>query len=170
MVDAFYRSGALVFGGGHVVLPLLRAETVPRGWLTDARFLEGYAGAQAVPGPLFTFAAFLGTAMNPGPYAWASGLVALVAIFLPAWLLVGGAWPFWERLREAPWAKASLAGANAGVVGVLLAALYTPVVTEGITGRVDVALVLLAFGALESWKAPPWLVVSGLAVVGALVH
>jgi len=170
MVDAFYRSGSLVFGGGHVVLPLLRAETVPRGWLTDARFLEGYAGAQAVPGPLFTFAAFLGTAMNPGPYAWTSGLLGLAAIFLPAWLLVGGALPFWERLREAPWAKASLAGANAGVVGVLLAALYTPVVTEGITGRVDVALVLLAFGALESWKAPPWLVVSGLAVVGALVH
>lgn len=164
--DGFYRSGSLVFGGGHVVLPLLRAEVVPRGWLGDDAFLAGYGAAQALPGPLFAFATYLGTAMDPGPTRWASGLWALVALFLPGWLLIGGAVPFWHRLRAKRWAQASLAGANASVVGVLLAALYTPVITEGVHGARDVVAALLAFALLEHWKAPPWLVVAASAAAG----
>lgn len=164
--DGFYRSGSLVFGGGHVVLPLLRAETVPRGWLSDDSFLAGYGAAQALPGPLFAFAAYLGTAMDAGPLRWASGLWALFAVFLPGWLLIGGAVPFWHRLRAKRAAQAALAGANASVVGVLLAALYTPVITEGVHGARDVVAALLAFGLLEHWKAPPWLVVAGMAAAG----
>jgi chromate transporter len=166
--DSFYRSGSLVFGGGHVVLPLLRAEIVPRGWLTDDQFLAGYGAAQALPGPLFTFAAYLGAAMRPGA-SWLNGLWCLLAIFLPAWLLIGGALPFWHRLRARRWAQAALAGANAAVVGVLLAALYNPVITEGVRNTRDVGAALLAFGLLEQWKAPPWLVVLGMAAVGQLV-
>lgn len=165
-VDAFYRSGSLVFGGGHVVLPLLRAEIVPRGWLGDDAFLAGYGAAQALPGPLFTFAAYLGAAMDPGGASVANGLVCLGAIFLPAWLLVGGALPFWDRLRARPWAEGALAGANAAVVGVLLAALWRPVITEGVRSPRDAAAALVAFGLLELWKAPPWAVVIGLALVG----
>lgn len=170
--DAFYRSGSLVFGGGHVVLPLLRAEMVPRGWLGDAQFLAGYGAAQALPGPLFTFAAYLGAAMPPGARSWpeaaswVSGLWCLLAIFLPAWLLIGGALPFWRRLREERWAQAALAGANAAVVGVLLAALYDPVITESVRGPRDVAAALVAFALLEAWKAPPWLVVAASAAAG----
>ena len=162
--DSFYRSGSLVFGGGHVVLPLLRAEVVPRGWLTDDQFLAGYGAAQALPGPLFAFSAYLGAAMQPG--GWRNGLWALLAIFLPAWLLIGGALPFWHRLRSKRWAQAALAGANASVVGVLLAALYSPVITEGVRGSRDVGAALVAFGLLERWKAPPWLVVIGMAATG----
>ena len=161
--DSFYRSGSLVFGGGHVVLPLLRAEVVPRGWLSDDQFLAGYGAAQAIPGPLFAFSAYLGAAMRPGAGSWLYGLWCLLAIFLPAWLLIGGALPFWHRLRVKRWAQAALAGANAAVVGVLLAALYSPVFTEGVRGPRDVAVALLAFGALEDWKAPPWLVVAACA-------
>jgi chromate transporter len=161
--DVFYRAGSLVFGGGHVILPLLREEVVPRGWLGDDAFLAGYGAAQAVPGPLFTFAAYLGAAMEPGPSAWLSGLSCLFAIFLPAWLLVGGALPFWQRLRAERWAQAALAGANASVVGILLAALYSPVVTEGVHGPRDAAAALVAFGLLEHWKTPPWLVVAATA-------
>ena len=168
--DSFYRSGSLVFGGGHVVLPLLRAEVVPRGWLTDDQFLAGYGAAQAVPGPLFTFSAYLGAAMSPGPRAWMNGLWCLVAIFLPAWLLIGGALPFWHRLRGKPW-QAALAGANASVVGVLLAALYNPVITEGVRGKQDVGAALLAFGLLVHWKAPSWLIVIAMAAAGQwLLH
>lgn len=165
-LDAFYRAGSLVFGGGHVVLPLLRAELVPRGLLGDEQFIAGYGAAQALPGPLFALSAYLGAAMRPGPWAFADGLAALAAIFLPAWLLVAGALPFWERLRAAPWAKAALAGANAAVVGVLLAALYDPVIVQGVHGRADAAAALIAFGALERWKAPPWAVVLALAAAG----
>lgn len=164
--DAFYRAGALVFGGGHVVLPLLRAEVVPTGWLGDDRFLAGYGAAQALPGPLFTFAAYLGAAMAPGAHAWAHGLLCLLAIFLPAWLLVGGALPFWHRVRAKPWARAALAGANAAVVGILLAALGSPMIAEGIHGRYDAVAALVAFGLLEHWKAPPWLVVGAMAAAG----
>lgn len=167
--DSFYRSGALVFGGGHVVLPLLRAEVVPKGWLTDDQFLAGYGAAQALPGPMFAFSAYLGAAMNPGPQGWLNGLWCLLAIFLPAWLLIGGALPFWDRLRATPWAQAALAGANASVVGVLLAALYSPVIIEGVHGSNDVVVALVAFGLLEHWKAPPWLVVLGMAAVGQWV-
>lgn len=164
--DSFYRSGSLVFGGGHVVLPLLRAELVPRGWLSDDQFLAGYGAAQAVPGPLFTFSAYLGAAMRPGPMSWLEGLRCLFAIFLPAWLLIGGVLPFWHRLRTKRWARAALAGANAAVVGVLLAALYNPVFTESVHGPRDLVAALVAFSALEHWKAPPWLVVIATAVVG----
>ncbi len=163
--DAFYRSGSLVFGGGHVVLPLLRAEVVPRGWISDDQFLAGYGAAQALPGPLFTFSAYLGAAMRPGP-SWVNGLYCLFAIFLPAWLLVGGALPFWHRLRAKRWAQAALAGANAAVVGVLLAALYDPVFTEGVRGPRDVAAAIVAFGLLEHGKVPPWLVVAASAAAG----
>ena len=164
--DAFYRSGALVFGGGHVVLPLVRAEVVPTGWLSDDAFLAGYGAAQAVPGPLFTFAAYLGTAMSAGPYRWLDGLWCLLAIFLPAWLLIGGALPLWHAVRRLPWAQAALAGANATVVGVLVAALYHPVITQGVHGASDVVAALLAFAALEHGRVPPWLVVVGLAGAG----
>ncbi|MCC6553428.1 MAG: chromate efflux transporter [Polyangiaceae bacterium] len=166
MFDSFYRSGSLVFGGGHVVLPLLRAEVVPRGWLTDDRFLAGYGAAQALPGPMFAISAYLGAAMSPGSPSWIRGLWCLLAIFLPAWLLIGGALPFWHRLRAKRWAQAALAGANASVVGVLLAALYSPVFTEGVHRTEDVVAALVAFGLLEHWKAPPWLVVLGMAAAG----
>lgn len=169
--DSFYRSGSLVFGGGHVVLPLLRAEIVPKGWLSDDRFLAGYGAAQAVPGPLFTFSAYLGAAMSPGRHAWLSGLFCLLGIFLPAWLLIGGALPFWHRLRAKRWAQAALAGANAAVVGVLLAALYRPVLTEGVRDAKDALAALVAFGLLAFWRAPPWAVVLGMAGVGQwLLH
>lgn len=163
--DSFYRSGALVFGGGHVVLPLLREELVPSGWLTDDRFLAGYGGAQALPGPVFAFAAFLGAAMEPGP-SWARGFLCLFAIFLPAWLLIGGTLPFWQRLRAGRGARAALAGANAAVVGVLLAALYDPVFVEAVLSPLDLAVALVAYLLLEHWKAPPWTVVAASAVAG----
>jgi len=166
--DSFYRAGSLVFGGGHVVLPLLRAELVPRGWLTDDQFFAGYGAAQALPGPLFAFSAYLGAAMQPGP-GWRNGLWALLAIFLPAWLLVGGALPFWHRIRAKRWAQAALAGANASVVGVLLAALCASVTTEGVRGSRDVVAALVAFGLLEVWKTPPWLVVVAMAATGQYI-
>lgn len=164
--DSFYRSGSLVFGGGHVVLPLLRAELVPRGWLTDAQFLAGYGAAQALPGPLFAFSAYLGAAMRPGSLSWLHGLWCLLGIFLPAWLLIGGALPFWHVLRAKRWAQAALAGANASVVGVLLAALYSPVITEGVHGPRDVMAALVAVALLEVSKAPAWLVVAACAAAG----
>jgi chromate transporter len=164
--DSFYRAGSLVFGGGHVVLPLLRAEIIPRGWLSDDQFLAGYGAAQAVPGPLFTFAAFLGAGMSSGAGRLGNGLWAMFAILLPSWLLIGGAWPFWQRLRTTRFAQSALAGANAAVVGVLLAALYNPVFTESVHRRSDMLAVLVAFGLLEFWRVAPWLVVAGMAAVG----
>jgi chromate transporter len=167
--DGFFRSGALVFGGGHVVLPLLRAEVVLPGWITDDAFLAGYGAAQAVPGPLFTVAAYLGTVIHGGPNAWVGGLWCLLAVFLPGWLLVGGALPFWQQLRAKSWVRGGLNGANAAVVGVLLSALYTPLVTEGITSPRDVAAVLAGFAALHFWKAPPWALVVLMAALGQWV-
>jgi chromate transporter len=164
--DSFYRAGALVFGGGHVVLPLLRAEVVPPGWLTDDAFLAGYGAAQAVPGPLFTFSAYLGAVMFAGSYPWLGGLWCLLAIFLPAWMLIGGALPFWHLLRSKGWTQAGLRGANAAVVGVLLAALYNPVWLQGVHNTRDVAAALIAFALLEIWRAPPWLVVALAAAAG----
>ena len=167
--DSFYRSGSLVFGGGHVVLPLLRAELVPRGWLSDDQFLAGYAAAQAVPGPLFTFAAYLGAIMGEGGVSWVNGLWCLFAIFLPAWLLIGGALPFWQRVRGTPWAQAALAGANAAVVGVLLAALYSPVSSDSVHTARELALALIGFAALELWRVSPGLVVLAMAGAGQLL-
>ncbi|HWA85682.1 MAG TPA: chromate efflux transporter [Opitutus sp.] len=164
--DGFYRAGSLVFGGGHVVLPLLRAEVVPPGWVRDDVFLAGYGAAQAVPGPLFTFAAYLGTIIRGGAHAWLGGLWCLLAIFLPAWMLIGGALPFWHLLRGKAWMQAALRGASAAVVGVLLAALYNPVWREGVTNARDVAAVIVAFAALEFWRLPPWLIVIAAAAAG----
>ncbi len=157
--DSFYRAGSLVFGGGHVVLPLLRAELVPRGWIGDDAFLAGYGAAQALPGPLFTFAAYLGTVMHGGSFAWLGGLWCLLAIFLPAWLLMAGVLPFWARLRAQPSAQAALRGANATVVGVLLAAFYSPIWTTGVRDARDVATAFVGFALVEIWRLPPWLVV-----------
>ncbi|HEX7651958.1 MAG TPA: chromate efflux transporter, partial [Verrucomicrobiae bacterium] len=166
--DSFYRAGALVFGGGHVVLPLLRAEVVPPGWVSDPDFLAGYGAAQAVPGPLFTFAGYLGTLMGHGPWAGLTGAWCLLAIFLPAWLLIGGALPFWHALRAQPWAQAALRGANAVVVGILLAAFYHPVCAEGLQSAADILAVLILFGLLQWAKSPPWLVVLLAALGGQL--
>ncbi|MBF0455596.1 MAG: chromate efflux transporter [Magnetococcales bacterium] len=160
IMDSFYRSGSLVFGGGHVVLPLLQAEVVPSGWLSNELFLAGYGAAQAVPGPLFTFAAYLGAAMGFGPSGWMGGLLALLAVFLPSFLLVAGMLPFWDSFRKRPVAQSLLRGVNAAVVGLLLAALYHPVWTNGILSSTDFILALAAFGLLQFWRVPPWLVVT----------
>ncbi|WP_150305681.1 chromate efflux transporter [Pseudomonas saliphila] len=169
LVDAFYRSGSLVFGGGHVVLPLLQAEVVPPGWVDNNTFLAGYGAAQAVPGPLFTFAAYLGASMNSAPSGWLGGLIALLAIFLPSFLLIAGALPFWEALRRRRRVQAALMGINAAVVGLLLAALYDPVWTSAIHDPADFALALAALIALTRWKMPAWLVVLGCGVIGIVI-
>jgi chromate transporter len=168
----FFEVGALVFGGGHVVLPLLQAQVVPPGWISNESFIAGYGAAQAVPGPLFTFAAYLGAAMERGPVHGIGGAaLTLVAIFLPSFLLVAAVLPFWERLRRNAAARAVLRGVNAAVVGVLLAALYSPVWVSAIRSTLDVALALGAFAALGTWRAPPWSVVLGSALLcGLLEH
>lgn len=166
MVDSFYRVGSLVFGGGHVVLPLLQAETVDTGWIDVETFLAGYGATQAVPGPLFTFVAFLGAAMNTGLPGWLNGLLCLAVVFLPSFLLVIGVLPFWEQLRHNLRVQAALAGINAAVVGLLLAALYQPIWSSAIRGPADFALALAALVALTFWKLPPWLVVPAAAAIG----
>ncbi|HTB62474.1 MAG TPA: chromate efflux transporter [Opitutales bacterium] len=166
---SFYRAGALVFGGGHVVLPLLRAEVVPPGWINDGSFLAGYGAAQALPGPLFSFAAYLGTVIFAGSHAWLGGLLCLLAIYLPAWLVIGGALPFWHTLRAKTWAQGALRGANAAVVGILLAALITPIGTEAIGNWLDLAAAIAAFILLDKFRAPPWAVVLLAAVFGGLL-
>ncbi|MCY1206684.1 Chromate transport protein [compost metagenome] len=169
VIASFYRSGALVFGGGHVVLPLLQAGVVPTGLVSNDVFLAGYGAAQAVPGPLFTFAAFLGAAM-PGPFGgWVGGLALLLAIFLPAFLLVAGALPFWETLRQRDGVQRAMAGVNAAVVGVLLAALYDPVWTSAIHSKADFGLALAAFGLLVYARLSPVWVVGLAAVAGWLL-
>jgi len=167
--EAFSRSGALVFGGGHVVLPLLQSAVVEPGWVSQDDFLAGYAAAQAMPGPLFTFAGYLGAILEPGPHGLGGAVLALVAIFLPGFLLLIGVLPFWNALRVRPTIRAALRGVNAAVVGILAAALYTPVFTSAITGPLPLALVLLCFALLVVAKLPPWLVViiggvGGLAI------
>jgi chromate transporter len=166
LFEAFYRAGSLVFGGGHVVLPLLQASVVPPGWVSNDAFLAGYGAAQAVPGPLFTFSAYLGTVMGPSPNGWLGASLCLVAMFLPAFLLVIGSLPFWDELRRRSWAQGALRGVNAAVVGLLLAALYKPVWTSGITNAGDFALGVAAFLLLFMWKTPPWLVVVFCAIGG----
>jgi chromate transporter len=167
LLDSFYRAGALVFGGGHVVLPLLQAEVVHPGWVTTDTFLAGYGAAQAVPGPLFTFAAYLGAVMRPEPNGLLGAAIALVGVFLPGLLLVVGALPFWDALRMRPLAQAAMRGANAAVVGILGAALYHPVWTSAIVSPYDFALALVGFVLLTVWGAPPWIVVVLTAAGGA---
>ena len=169
MVDTFFRAGSLVFGGGHVVLPLLQAEIVPAGWISNDTFLAGYGATQAVPGPLFTFAAFLGGSMNQAPSGWLGGMICLIAIFAPSFLLVMGVLPFWESLRQNLRTRAALSGINAAVVGLLLAALYQPVWTSAIVEAKDFGLALVALIALMFWKFPAWLVVIGCGAAGWLL-
>jgi len=157
--SSFFRSGALVFGGGHVLLPLLQASVVPPGWVGNDTFLAGYGAAQAVPGPLFTFAAYLGTVMGPAPNGWAGGLLCLVAVFLPGFLLIVGVMPFWSALAGNRPVRDALRGVNAAVVGLVLAALYAPIWTSAILGPRDFLLALAAFLLLAFWRTPPWLVV-----------
>ena len=166
LIDAFYRAGALVFGGGHVVLPLLQSEVVASGWVNNEAFLAGYGATQAVPGPLFTFSAFLGASMNSSPNGWLGGLLCLLVVFTPSFLLVIGVLPFWERLRGSLRTQAALIGVNAAVVGLLLAALYHPVWTSAILTPGDFLLAVLALVALMRWKLPPWLVVLGCGLGG----
>ena len=168
VMDAFYRSGALVFGGGHVVLPLLREAVVAPGWVSDSAFLTGYGAAQAVPGPLFTFAAYLGAVMGPAPNGLPGAALGLVAIFLPGLLLHLGTLPFWERLRRRPGTQAIMQGINAAVVGLLGAALYSPIWTSSVRGPRDFAVALVGFVLLVAWKAPPVVVVAVSALGGVI--
>ncbi|WP_419394008.1 chromate transporter [Cytobacillus praedii] len=165
MFDSFYRSGSLVFGGGHVVLPLLEREFVPSGWISEESFLAGYGAAQAVPGPLFTFAAYLGAVMD----GWKGGIIASVAIFLPAFLLILGTLPFWDMLRQNPKIKGALMGVNAAVVGILIAALYYPIWTSSIVSPVDFAFAGILFSMLVFWKLPSWIIVAAGAFGGWII-
>jgi chromate transporter len=166
LFDAFYRSGALVFGGGHVVLPLLRNAVVVPGWVSDSTFLAGYGAAQAVPGPLFTFAAYLGAVANMPPGGMAGAAIALVAIFVPGILCLLGTLPFWHALRAHPAAQAAMRGTNAAVVGLLAAALYSPVFTSAVQSQADVAIAAAGFVLLTAWCAPPLIVVVLCALTG----
>lgn len=165
MFDSFYRAGALVFGGGHVVLPLLERELVPAGFLSEEAFLAGYGAAQAVPGPLFTFASYLGTVINGVP----GGLLATFAIFLPAFLLILGALPFWNALRRNPKVGGALIGVNAAVVGILIAAFYQPIFTSTVNGVVDFVFAALLFVMIAYWKLPPWALVIAGVIGGTII-
>lgn len=167
--DSFYRAGSLVFGGGHVVLPLLETEVVRSGWVSNDQFLAGYGAAQAVPGPLFTFAAYLGTVLGTEPNGITGASIALVAVFLPGFLLLLGVIPFWDSFRQHDSAQALMRGTNAAVVGILGAALYDPVFTSAIVGPYEFALGLTCFVLLMAWKLPPWVVVLVAAAGGVLI-
>jgi len=169
-LSSFYRAGSLVFGGGHVVLPLLQAEVVTPGLVSNETFLAGYGAAQAVPGPLFTFASFLGASIYDGALGWYGSLVCLIAIFVPSFLLVFGVLPFWGKVRTNSYAQRAIAGANAGVVGLLIAVLWDPVWTSTVKSISDIVLVLGAFAALMIWKLPSWLVVLGCALSASLFN
>ena len=169
-VESFFRSGSLVFGGGHVALPLLQAEIVEPGWVSAPDFVAGYGAAQAIPGPLFTFSAYLGTVMGVTGPAWIGGLIALSAMFLPSFLLVLGILPLWDRVRTIQSVRRALMGVNAAVVGILLAALYDPVFSGAIGSAADFALAAAAFALLSFWRVPPWLVVLFTAGGGALLQ
>ncbi len=170
LASVFYRSGALVFGGGHVVLPLLQSEIVGRGWMDRDTFLAGYGAMQALPGPLFSFAGYVGAAQAVAPHGWATGVVAILAIFAPSGLLVLGVLPFWDRLKRRPAARGALAGVNAVVVGVLAAALWNPVLSSAIERPSDWLLAAGAFVFLAVARLPPWLVVVGFAAAVGLFH
>jgi chromate transporter len=167
LFNAFYRSGALVFGGGHVVLPLLRDAFVVPGWVTDDAFLSGYGAAQAIPGPLFSFAAYLGAVVTISPHGLIGAALGLIAIFLPGMLVLVGVLPFWESIRARDGAQAVMRGINAAVVGLLGAALYDPLWTSSIRTAVDFGIALTGFVLLTAWRAPPLLIVIGGALLGA---
>jgi chromate transporter len=169
LFDAFYRSGALVFGGGHVVLPLLREAFVTPGWVSDDAFLAGYGAAQAVPGPLFTFAAYLGAVANPSPHGVPGAVLGLIGIFLPGILVLLGTLPFWDELRKKTGAQATMRGVNAAVVGLLGAALYNPVWNSSVQAPGDFAVALTGFVLLTVWRAPPLVVVIVSAIGGVLL-
>ena len=164
LFDSFYRSGSLVYGGGHVVLPLLEQEIVTAGWMTQQEFLTGFGATQAVPGPLFTFVAYIGTIIN----GWLSGFLSFLAIFLPAILLIIGVLPFWESLRNKPQIKGALIGVNASVVGILISALYSPIWTNAVQTTTDFALVAILFSMLAFLKLPSWSVVIA-GIIGGLI-
>ncbi len=167
--DSFYRAGSLVFGGGHVVLPLIESEVVAPGWVSEDEFIAGYGAAQAIPGPLFAFSAYLGAIAGPQPNGWPGAGIALVAIYVPSFLLLAGTLPFWERLRSRPDVQAALKGVGAVVVGLLVAALYDPVWTSAILEPEDFALGLVAFGLLVAWRLPAWAIVLVAAAGGELI-
>ncbi|MGB0626782.1 MAG: chromate transporter, partial [Alphaproteobacteria bacterium] len=167
--SSFFRVGSLVFGGGHVVLPLLEAEVVPTGWTSTDAFLAGYGAAQAIPGPMFALTGYLGNVIDPGQGymgGWTGGVLAIVAVFLPSFLLLGATLPFWDALRSRDRVRAALSGVNAAVVGLLLAVLFTPVWTSSVRDTSDFAAVVLAILLLAFWRLPPWLVVMLAAVAG----
>ncbi|ABZ92904.1 Chromate transporter [Leptospira biflexa serovar Patoc strain 'Patoc 1 (Ames)'] len=168
--DSFYRAGALVFGGGHVVLPLLQAEVVPTGWVSNDLFMAGYGISNAIPGPLFAFSSFLGAVSSASPNGWVGAILCLVAAFLPSFFLVVGALPFWEQMRTNKLIRKAMLGINASVVGILLAALYNPVWTSAVFSAKDFALVILGFLLLEFWKLPSWLVVIATVLVSFLIY
>ncbi|MBH5319928.1 chromate transporter [Paenibacillus sp. GSMTC-2017] len=165
LFDSFYRAGSLVFGGGHVVLPLLEREVIPNGWVSEEQFLSGYGATQAVPGPLFTFAVYLG-AISGG---WWGAVIALIAIFLPAFLLIAGTLPFWNTLRNMPRVQRALLGVNAAIVGILVAAFYDPIWTSAVLTPQDFVCAMFLFVMLAFWKLPPWIVVVAGAVIGQLI-
>ncbi|MGH7247314.1 MAG: chromate transporter, partial [Pseudomonadota bacterium] len=167
LFEAFYRSGALVFGGGHVVLPLLREAFVAPGWVSDNTFLAGYGAAQAIPGPLFSFAAYLGAVVAPSPHGVFGAVLGLVAIFLPGILILIGTLPFWDKFRARPTAQAVMRGVNAAVVGLLGAALYNPLWTSTVYTPADFGIALVGFVLLVAWRAPPLLVVC-ISALGAM--
>lgn len=169
LFDSFFRAGSLVFGGGHVVLPLLRVEVVPTGWVTNDLFMAGYGLANAIPGPLFTFSAYLGAVSSLSPNGWVGAIICLFAAFLPSFLLIVGVLPFWEKLRCLPKIHQSMMGVNAAVVGILLAAFYNPVWMHAVFSVTDLALVVCGFLLLEIWKMPSWAVVLGTVVVSGLL-
>lgn len=169
-LDSFYRAGALVFGGGHVVLPLLQAEVVPTGWVSNDLFMAGYGLSNAIPGPLFAFSSYLGAVSLVSPNGWYGAIICLVAAFLPSFLLIVGALPFWEQLRKNLWIRKIMLGINASVVGILLAAFYNPVWTSAVYSPKDFALVVVGFLLLEFWKLPSWLVVIATVAVSFIVY
>lgn len=167
LFDSFYRVGSLVFGGGHVVLPLLQSEVVTTGLVSEKMFMAGYGAAQAIPGPLFTFSAYLGAVSQAYPTGWLGAFICLIAVFLPSFLLICGVLPFWEKLRKYPYMRYAMLGINAAVVGLLLSAFYHPVWTSGILNAKDFALALFAFALLAFWRLPSWAVVAICATIGA---
>ncbi|TGL65135.1 chromate efflux transporter [Leptospira jelokensis] len=168
--DSFYRAGALVFGGGHVVLPLLQAEVVPTGWVSNDLFMAGYGLSNAIPGPLFAFSSFLGAVSIVSPNGWAGAILCLVAAFLPSFLLIVGALPFWESLRKNQTIRKAMLGINASVVGILLAAFYNPVWTSAVFSPKDFAIVIVGFLLLEFWKVPSWLVVIATVAISFVIY